>query len=131
MLVTEHPIPWTVVTFPIAVLPLLITTIGISLIVAVSNVFFEDTLHLCEVALQALYFLSPILYAREQLPPEVAQWIVLNPIFIQIEFLRDVLFYGNLPDPIMFLGSLLSALLLLTIGLIIFRKAEDKFLYLI
>lgn len=131
MLVAGRPISWTALTFPIVVLPLFLVTIGISLILAVSNIFFEDTLHLSEVALQALYFLSPILYARDRLPPNLVQWLVINPLFCQIEFIRGIFFDGVLPDPFLFLVNLSGSLLILFAGLVIFRKAEDKFLYLL
>lgn len=131
MLVTGHEIHWTIFAFPIVVLPLLCVTVGISLILAVSNILFEDTLHLSEVAFQALYFLSPILYARDKLPPELVSVLVINPIFCQIEFLRDIFFDGVLPDPRLFILNLAGSLLILFVGLIIFRRVEDKFLYLI
>lgn len=131
MLITGHPVSWTVLTFPIVVLPLFLVTIGVSLILAVSNIFFEDTLHLSEVVLQAVYFMCPILYARDKLPPHLVKWLVLNPLFCQFEFLRDIFFDGTLPDPSIFLINLAGSFLVLLIGLAVFRSAEDKFLYLI
>ncbi len=129
MLITGHPIHWTVIAFPIVVLPLLLITIGVALILAVSNVFFEDTLHLSEVALQALYFLSPVLYGREKLPPELVKWLSFNPLFGQIEFLRGIFFDGVLPDAWLFTGNLCASMLVLIVGLWIFHRAEDRFLY--
>ena len=131
MLVTGHTIHWTVLAFPLVVIPLIMVTVGVSLILAVSNVFFEDTLHLTEVALQALYFLSPVLYGRDQLPAHLVQWLSYNPLFGQIEFLRGIFFDGVLPDPISFFFNFTFSLIILCIGLTIFRKAEDRFLYLL
>jgi ABC-type polysaccharide/polyol phosphate export permease len=131
MLLTGHSIPWTVITFPIVVIPLLMVTIGISLILAVSNIFYEDTLHLSEVGLQALYFLSPVLYGREQLPAHLVQWLSYNPLFGQIEALRGIFFEGVLPDPMSFLINLALSFFVLCLGLTIFRRAEDRFLYLL
>lgn len=131
MIVAGHPIPWTMVLFPIVVIPLLLVTIGVSLILAVCNVFFEDTLHLSEVALQALYFLSPILYSRDRLPPNLLEWLKFNPLFFQFESLRDVMLFGRIPDPTLFVWNLAFSFCILATGLLIFRRAEDKFLYFI
>ena len=131
MIVAGHAIPWTVVLFPLIVLPLVIVTTGISLILAVANVFFEDTLHLSEVALQALYFLTPVLYSRDRLPPELIKFLVLNPLFFQIEALRDVLFAGVIPDGTTYFLNLVASLCILALGLLVFRRSEDKFLYFI
>jgi ABC-type polysaccharide/polyol phosphate export permease len=131
MLVAGHTIPWTVLLFPIVVMPLFFVTVGVSLILSISNVFYEDTLHLSEVALQALYFLSPILYSRDKLPPYLVDWLSLNPIFCQVEFLRDILLYGIVPDPTTFGVNLVGSLFVLLAGLWVFNKAEDKLLYLL
>jgi ABC-2 type transport system permease protein len=129
-LIVGRDIPITWLAFPITILPLFCVTVGISLILATSNVFFEDTLHISEVALQALYFLSPVLYGREHLPPWLAEILVeANPLFRQIEFIRGVLFAGVLPSPIDYSTNLLLSVIVLLAGLWIFRRAEDKFLY--
>ena len=61
MLIFGKPITWTVLAFPIVLLPLLFIVIGFSLLLAAANVFYDDTLHLTEVVLQAMYFMCPVL----------------------------------------------------------------------
>lgn len=129
MLVTGRPIHWTVLAFPIVLLPIFFVVVGVSLLLATSNVFFDDTLHLSEVALSMLYFLSPILYNRELLPQGLVQYLALNPLFHQIEFIRGLFYDGVLPDPSAFAINLAVSLGVLILGLFVFRKAEDKFLY--
>ncbi len=131
MLIMGRPITWTVLLFPVVFAPLFFVTVGISLILAVSNVFFDDTQHLAEVGLSMLYFLSPILYNREVLPPWLIEKLIYNPLFLQIEFIRGIFYDGVMPDLNLFLANCLISLLALLAGLIIFRKAEDKFLYFI
>lgn len=132
LLVSGQSIHWTVLLFPIVVLPLLFITIGLSLILASSNVFFDDTFHLSEVAIQALYFLSPVLYGREHLPPELARILVaVNPLFCQMEFLRDIFYFGRIPDPQIFVINLAISFIIFFFGLRIFKSVENKFLYFI
>jgi len=122
-------LPLTALSFPIFLLPMIFTTLGIALIVATSAVFFDDTLHLTEVALQGLYFLCPILYDRSLLPVEVVRWLSLNPLFSHIEVIRAVLYAGQIPDLQSIVYSFGTSILILVIGLFAFNRSQDKFLY--
>ena len=81
------------------------------------------------LALQALYFLSPVLYSRDRLPSELVSWLVYNPMFNQIESIRTIFYDGVLPDPGIYFTNLGVSLLVLFAGLFIFKRSEDKFLY--
>ena len=124
-------IPWTVLLFPVMLLPLFFVVTGVSLLLAASNVFFDDTLHLSEVGLSMLYFMSPVLYGREQLPDWLTQYLIINPLFCQIEFLRGIFYDGTLPSLELYLMSLGAAILLFFVALSAFRRLEDRFLYFI
>jgi ABC-type polysaccharide/polyol phosphate export permease len=124
-----RPLHLTIALVPFILFSVFIVTLAVSLILAVANVFFEDTMHLSEVAFQALYFLTPVLFARDKLPEWLVHYLVINPLFLQIEFFRSVLITGEIPNLIFYGINLLSSLLLLTVALFFFQKNEDKFLY--
>ncbi len=126
-----RPVPLTVFALPLVILPLFFTVIGVSLLLGTCGVFFDDTLHLSEVALQALYFLSPILYSRDLLPPELVRFLVVSPLFCQIEFFRGVFYGGELPQLSVYLVNLAGSVAVLLFGLNVFRKSEDTFLYVV
>lgn len=125
----EHPLHLTALSFPVFFIPILLTTIGASLALSALNVFFGDIKHLTEVALGLIYFLSPIIYDRSMLPESFHPWVAWNPLFNQIEQIRGILFDGQLPSLSSFCLSLGISFLILMCGLIIFKRAEDKFLY--
>ena len=131
MVFSNRAISWTVLTFPIVIIPVLLVTMGVSLILATSNVFFDDTMHLAEVALQALYFLSPVLYYRELLPANLVRYLEFNPLFCQVEFVRLIFYEGKLPPFEPFAMNALGSLLILLLGLFVFKRNEEKFLYFI
>ncbi|MCB0310208.1 MAG: ABC transporter permease, partial [Bdellovibrionales bacterium] len=110
-------------------IPLFCFTMGIALLFAVSNVFFNDTQHLSGVILQAVYFLCPILYGREHLPAWLVKWLVANPLFSIIEMNRSIFYYGLAPDPREYLIVCATSLLFLGLGLWVFKKADNKFIY--
>jgi ABC-type polysaccharide/polyol phosphate export permease len=129
MLVAGREISITAFAFPLMLLPLCLTTIGVSLILTSSNVFFGDTHHVTEVGLQAFYFLCPVLYVRDLLPPGLVKYLVWNPVFCEIEFFRAVFYDGRLPTLAVFLANTGLSIVVLICGLFVFRKSEDKFMY--
>lgn len=131
MLVLGRDVPITVLALPIVLLPLFLATMGVALVFSVANVFFEDTQHLATVMMRALFYLSPILYSRENLPEWLVKWVVLNPMFTTCEFMRDLFYFGTLPDINTYLINVAGSTLLLGFGLWVFKKADDKFLYFI
>ena len=94
-IVMGRTVPATFLFFPLMLPPLFFVSMGISLLFAVSNVFFEDTQHLAGVILKALYFLCPILYSREYLPDWLIKWIILNPMFSITEMFRDIFYLAD------------------------------------
>ncbi len=131
MLVLGHPITIAAAALPVVLLPLICVTVGISLMLAALNVFFDDTIHLAEVGLQALYFLCPVLYKRDILPPRLVKILEINPLFCQIESLRGLFYEGVLPPLDLFLVNFAASILILFLGLWMFKRAENKFMYFI
>ena len=129
MLILGRSIRVTVFAFPLMLFPLFLTTVGVSLVLTTANVFFDDTHHLTEVGLQALYFLCPVLYTREAMPEGMVNYLVWNPLFAQIEFFRGIFYDGRLPDLTSYALNTGLSLLVLLLGLYVFRRNEDKFMY--
>ena len=131
MVVLGRPVPATIALLPMVLLPLFFVSMGAALAAAVANVFFEDTQHLVGVVLRALYFLCPILYSKDLLPPELVKWLAINPMFQIIEFSRDIFYYGVVPDMLAYGITLGSSLAVLLVGLWTFKQADEKLLYFI
>ena len=91
---------------PLAVLSLvptllLLTLFGWSLaaLLGMANVRFRDTGHIAEVGLQAMYFLTPILYKPDLLINKGCGWIIaLNPVVPFLNLVREPLMEGNAPS---------------------------------
>ncbi len=129
MIILGRPLPITIALLPIIIIPLFLLTTGVALVFAVVNVFFDDTQHLATLLMQALYFLSPILYTKDMLPEWLTKWIILNPMFTLIEFMHDIFYYARTPDWTLYGINCLISILFLLFGLWIFKKADDKFVY--
>jgi len=75
-------------------------------IAAFATVFFHDTQHLLEVGAQILFFLTPIMYARQLLDSKQLGWMVdVNPIYWILELTRAPLLTGHMPSAGMYLAG--------------------------
>jgi lipopolysaccharide transport system permease protein len=79
------------------------------------------------VALQLLFYLTPIFYQASSVPPTLQPFFRLNPMVPLVDAYRAVLIGGRWPNP----GSLLSftavSLVALAIGVAWFRRAIPRF----
>jgi lipopolysaccharide transport system permease protein len=89
---------WTVVFFPLVMLPLVILTLGLSWILASLGVFIRDVSQTIGLVTTVLMFLSPVFYPITAVPEEFRPYILANPLTFIIEQARDVLVWGHLPD---------------------------------
>lgn len=84
---------------------LLLVLFGWSLatVVALVNVHFRDTQHLCDVALQMLFYLTPVIYPAEMLQERGMGWLVAyNPLACFLELLRAPLLESRPPSAYVF-----------------------------
>jgi len=100
---------------------------GISLPLAALNVYYRDVSQIWDLALQAGFFLCPIVYDAKLIPEKYFFFYSLNPITRVIQITRKILYYNMLPTLSDFLIPLISGLFLLLIGYLIFCKLESRF----
>jgi ABC-2 type transport system permease protein len=96
---------WTWLLFPVALLPLLVITIAVSLIVSALYPRFRDTLILWSVAATVLFYGTPVLYPLEKVPPELREIIALNPLAPIFEAARHWVIDPTSPGPVEVVGG--------------------------
>lgn len=118
---------WYVVFYPLILLVQYILLIGISLFVSSITVYFRDLQHFIGIALQLLFYATPIVYATNIIP-ESYQWILkLNPMTFIIDGYRSIFYYQQQPD-FMALGmTLLISVVLCVVGYLLFNKLQKRF----
>jgi len=104
-----------------------ILIIGVSLILASLNVYYRDVNQVWDIALQIGFFLCPIIYSISLIPERYVVAYSLNPMTRIIESIRRILYYNRPPTPADFAITLVSGILLLLVGYIIFRRLEPRF----
>src|SRR5262249_23789852 len=55
-------------------------TIGVALVLATSTAFFRDIKHFLEIALAALFWVTPVVYQTSQLSPRARAAVSITPM---------------------------------------------------
>ena len=105
---------------------------GIALAVASANAIFRDVEHLVTALLLPWFFLTPVLYGLDQIPggdehPGL-EWAIhwLNPLTPAVESVRAPLFFGEPPPAADVLYLVVSSVLALALGALVFRRVDDR-----
>jgi homopolymeric O-antigen transport system permease protein len=116
-----------IVALPLVIVIQFILTLSLAYFTATFYVTFRDTQHLLGVALNLLFFLTPIFYKSSDLPARYQALYRLNPMVHLVEAYRSIFLSGVPPDAADLLFLLLPALALLYVGYHVFKRASDHF----
>ncbi|BCK27008.1 ABC transporter permease [Vibrio cholerae] len=112
--------------FPITFL-LVLFSLGFGLILGVLNVFLRDIGEFLQIILQLWFWFTPIIYNAKALPEKFSGLIHYNPFFYIISCYHDVIAYNVSPNPKNIFISFSISVLLIIIGLFIYRKSSNEF----
>ena len=87
-----------VLATPLLLILLLPLLLGLSWGLSALGVYLRDLTQIITLVLTPLMFLSPIFYPTAALPEFVQGFMVLNPLVIPIELLRDMVMQGQWPQ---------------------------------
>jgi lipopolysaccharide transport system permease protein len=126
-LIVNHALPWTVLFFPLVVLPLAFFTLGFSWLLASLGVFLRDVSEVVGLVTTILMFASPVFYPISAIPEQFRQFLYLNPLVAIIEQARAVLIWGHVPDPAVLALLALFGMLTAWLGFVWFQKTRRGF----
>lgn len=112
-LIFKNSLPFTIVFFPLVVLPIIFLSLGVSWLFSALGVYIRDIGQILGFLTTILFFTSAIFFPASALPENYQTFIKLNPLVLLIEQSRNVLIYGVMPDwaslGILFVVSSLTA----------------------
>ncbi len=117
----------TLLLFPIVLIPLILFTIGVSWLLAALGVYLRDVSQLINMVVTVLMFLSPIFYPVSSLPEKYQVIIHLNPLTLVIEQARDVMMWGNLINPLVYIIYVSTSSVVAWLGFVWFQKTRKGF----
>ncbi|MDG0980785.1 MAG: ABC transporter permease [Halieaceae bacterium] len=117
----------TVLLLPLIIFPLLMLIMGLTWGLAALGVYLRDVSQLVGMFTTVLMFISPIFYPITALPEKYQRLLIFNPLAPMIEFTRDVLFFGRLPNMKILSIYIIVATLIAWVGFVFFQKTRKGF----
>lgn len=117
----------TILLFPLALLPLMAFSAGIGWFVAATTVYLRDIPLLVGMALQALFFMTPIFYPESLVPSGLLFILDINPLTWFCRQFRDILLFGAIPSWQELAATWLFAGAICQLGFIWFIKVKKGF----
>ncbi len=121
------PISINLVYAPLILIFLCAISLGLSLALSALNVFYRDVQFIWQVLLQIGFYLTPIIYSIDVFPTNFQRFVLLNPIARIIISARDTVIYSSPAKMEDLLYMLLSSIVFLVVGYIIFFRFESRF----
>jgi lipopolysaccharide transport system permease protein len=90
--------PVTALLLPFILLPFCLMILGVSWFVASVGVFLRDIRPMIGLLMTVTMFMSPVFYPIKMVPEQFRTLMVLSPLTTILEAVRDVLFWGRMPD---------------------------------
>jgi homopolymeric O-antigen transport system permease protein len=129
MVVLGHPLYGAWWFLPIAALLMAMFALGVALFVSTMAVFFVDVAEMYAIVVQALFFLTPVMYPKAILPPRLIWYMNLNPVYNLLELCRVPIFQGEIPGLHTILAGVASAVVPLLLGWWVFTRKADEIAY--
>lgn len=120
---------WNLIFLPFLLVYCAVFALGLGLLLAALAVFFRDVVHIWSVIVTAWTYATPLFYPIEILPDWMIVFEQFNPMYLYVTYFRDIVLWGVAPSFSMNLMCLGIAMVMLIIGLIVFRKFQNKFIF--
>jgi len=118
----------SVIFIPLLILQMAALGLGFGIIVSSLTTKYRDLTYLVTFGVQLWMYATPIVYPTSQIPKKWQWLIALNPMAPVIEFFRYSFLGAGTVHPWQVGLSIGTTLLILTIGIILFRRIEKSFM---
>ncbi len=125
--VFAHKFPPLFYYYPLILLPLAMICVGMGWFLASIGVFIRDVGHAVGIVVQMLFFLTPLFYTIEQMPPGFQSVMRANPLSVIVESSRRIMMYDKPPDWLWLGGVTVISLVVMQLGFVWFMKTKRGF----
>jgi ABC-type polysaccharide/polyol phosphate export permease len=101
--------------------------IGLALLLATATAFFRDVRHLLDIALQVGFWMTPLVYEPRMVPGPLRFVGLLSPMTPFVMGYHQCLYERRWPDPQVWGLATVYALAAFALGVVVFRRFEDRF----
>jgi len=121
------PLQWGLLALPVWIALLLVFATGFGLVATSLMVSYRDVGYVLPVALQILFYATPIIYPIANVPQKLQFWFNLNPLSEVFEAIRWSVFGSGAVDWVRMGYAIAGAVVTLFIGIYSFKHMEKKF----
>lgn len=118
---------WYLLLLPLIIIIEFILIIGIILITGAIDVYVRDLEYIINFFISMLFYATPVLYSMSMFPKKIQLLLHLNPMTTIIESYRDIFYYQQMPNLLGLFLVLIFSLILMFIGIKVFKKLEKGF----
>jgi lipopolysaccharide transport system permease protein len=116
---------WRIALFPLVVAQLAAFSLAIGLVLASSTAKYRDIANMTPFLVQVWLFVTPIIYPFSSIPEKYRTLVSLaNPLAIVVEESRWCFLGVSSADTDQIMASVLSTVLLLSVGVIVYQRVE-------
>ncbi|MBE7042748.1 MAG: ABC transporter permease [Ruminococcaceae bacterium] len=127
LIVAGIPLTWNILFLPLLLLILYMTVSGFCLMFSAMNVYIRDLEHIDNIVTMAWFYATPIVYPLTMLPDWLQKILLLNPMTPLVQGFRNVIYYGMAPHWGEIGIAAIEAVVIFTLGVLIFNKLEPGF----
>jgi lipopolysaccharide transport system permease protein len=126
-MIIYHNISSTLYMFVLAMIPLFVLAVGISLFISAISVYLKDVANVISVVITLLMYISPVFFPMSSIPEGMRKLCGINPLTYIIENFRNIVLYGESLDWKLYIISCLTSILFYLIGKYTFMRVKEGF----
>lgn len=127
ILLFSHGLQLTTLLLPLAYLPLLLVTLGISWFLSALGVYIRDVGPAINIFTRLYFFLTPIVYPLERIPQRYRWVMKLNPLALVTDGFRNIILWGQPLNWTEWFAWVLAGTVLTILGYYWFMKTRMGF----
>lgn len=120
---------WRYIFLIYPIVCLIFINLGAGFILSALYIFFGDIRYLYSVFTRILLYSSAIFYDPSRFPDDVKMVLSLNPIFLCISYFRDIVLHDTIPGWSVHLKLALYAIVVFSLGCLMYKRYNQKFLF--
>lgn len=114
---------------PYIFLCLFLFTVGIGFLLSCVSVFLRDVFYIYGIVITIWQYFTPVFYSIEIIPVKLQVLFQFNPLYQFLTAARTIVLNGTCPSATNLILCGVYSLLALVIGIVVFKKNQDKYIY--
>lgn len=124
-IVLGHGFDWAMISFPLVVAINFLLAMSLGTILGIINVLIRDVSQVVLIVFQALFWLTPIVYTSDILPPAIKGFLKWSPVYQLVEMYHGILVYGKAPSLQLMAALAGLAVFLAFLAIFVYRRAAS------